>query len=231
MHSCLSLMVNRQLSAAWGSWASMAAKRAEALQLVRRSVILMCRGQSVAALAQWRRRARDMSSMRRAASRLLSMQLARALESWSLMATARADALELVRRSVSCAVSPKLAAWLLCWRDAAVACANMMAQNATMDHAVRRLLNMQLSAAWGSWTSKIATRAEALQLMRRGVAFIMRRELACGFSSWRAAVQACHEHDEQTMHLRQAVGRMLHGQTAAAWTQWASWSGERTRAL
>ena len=65
-----------------------------------------------------------------------------------------------------------------------------------------------------------ATRAEALQLVRRGAAHMVHREVACGFMRWCSATEACHEHDAQTMRRRQATGRMLHGQTAAAWTQW-----------
>ena len=200
----------------------MSAARVEALELVRRSVVLLSTGQSVAALAQWRRRAADMSLMRSVASRLLSMQVARALESWSSMAAARAEALEVVRRSVACAMSRELAAGLRCWRAATQADAQETAQKAALRRAVVRMLNQQLSAAWGSWASVAAARSEALQLMRHSLAFMVRREAACGFSSWRAATAASHERGEQARAAREAVGRTLHHHLAAAWSQWSS---------
>ena len=105
---------DRAMEAALRWWRQAAVLYQYDVQLLSASIARLTSAQSVWALAQWRRHATDMSSLRRAASRLLSQQMARVLGTWVSLARARADATEVARAALARLVNQQLS---MAWRS------------------------------------------------------------------------------------------------------------------
>ena len=51
------------------------------------------------------------------------------------------------------------------------------------------LANRKLSFGWNSWVAMAAARRRPLELVRRGLGFLVNRKLALAFMSWVCAVE------------------------------------------
>ena len=96
----------------------------------------------------------------------------------------------------------------------------MMSMRKSLSH----MLHRGLSRGWGAWLEMAAERREFLQLLRKGVSFMVNREVAMAFAAWRPSRCA----DPRA----RALSYFMNREQTRAWVKWHSdWADARVKLL
>ena len=87
-------------------------------------------------------------------------------------------------------------------------------------------MNRKLSAGWNTWAAMAAERREAMQLMRRGLSFLVNRKLALAFAAWGGDIKAASRMSESAQRQRDAKAKamlhLLHRGLSRGWVAWSA---------
>jgi len=159
MRRSLSHLINRGLSRGFGAWLEMVAERVAALKLMRKGVSFMLNRRLGAGLGSWLGWMDDQQRHARGRG-----SMGRAL-------------LHLKNRGLS-------RGWMAWHANWAAARAKSKAKHDTMRKALGHLTNRGLSRGWGAWTEMLEERKAFLQLLRKGLSFMLHREVARALKKW-----------------------------------------------
>ena len=258
---------NRRLSQAWRLWTLVASARAAALARIRRagsaianaelnlgwiswrafcdaasakaekmlSAIRRFRNREVLkGWATWSAMAADGRTMRSCIMRALHRALAAGWSSWKQTVVERLATLHSMRKGAGRMLNRRVASAFAAWLDA------LTAQRRSMG--LRRLLQLELSRGFNSWSlivaDRVAFRKRMEQLMpeaapqkggllgwlvpqkpilQGALASLRYRELRRGWLGWR---ELCQRRHAKLNRLRRAVTRMIHRQVLKGWRSW-----------
>ena len=83
----------------------------------------------------------------------------------------------------------KLSAGWLSWAAMAAERRDAIDRQAGTRSVLLHLANRKLSFGWNSWVEMAAARRRPLELVRRGLGFLVNRKLVLAFMSWLGAVE------------------------------------------
>ena len=193
----LTRMCNRKLSAGWNSWAEMMAERRRAMDLMRRGASFMKHRKLAPAFQSWlgafgpraEKAKQKRASMVKSLRHLLYRELSRGWVGWHaqwLEATRKRDSMS---KSLLHLMNRKLSAGWLSWAAMAADRRDAIDRQAGTRSVLLHLANRKLSFGWNSWVAMAAARRRPLELVRRGLGFLVNRKLGLAFMSWLGAVE------------------------------------------
>ena len=140
--------------------------------------------------------------------------------SWQAMHAERVEALRLLRKGVGFMVNRRLSGGLRRWRS------NLLGgrDSAATSKALRHMRNRGLSKGWRAWDAMASERREALRLMRKGLGFMVNRELARGLSQLRARLETGNI-------MAKGMGHMMNRELSRGWRAWIAMLDERAEAM
>ena len=198
---------------AFGTWLTFAQARIDALGQLEASLIGMRRAQFGFAYERWHEAVLYYASVRKATTRLLGSQLARAFASWVETADERAEAARQRGLVVAALINQKAGAAFRSWCDAIEEAA---AQKGAIRSAVGAFTRQKEAAAWRTWVSHLVD----VGAMRHAVGNLANWQLGKAFRGWSEVTT------EMERAHRAAVVFRSQG-LIAAWNSWNEYLDER----
>ena len=93
------------------------------------------------------------------------------------------------RRGLLHMMNRKLSAGWLSWAAMAAEQRDAIDRQASTRSVLLHLANRKLSFGWNSWVAMAAARRRPLELVRRGLGFLVNRKLALAFMSWMGTIE------------------------------------------
>jgi len=184
-------LMHGKLTAGWNSWVAMAAERRKALGLLQSCLSFLKNRKLAPAFMSWLAALESEESARiaRAVRHLMHRELSLGWVSW------HAQWQEVVRKRSSASrgllhlIHGKLSAGWLSWAAMAAEQRDAIDRQASTRSVLLHLANRKLSFGWNSWVAMAAARRRPLELVRRGLGFLVNRKLALAFMSWMGTIE------------------------------------------
>ena len=166
---------------------------------------------------------------RRALNHMTNCQLSYGWNSWATMATERREAMELMRRSLSCLVNRKLIMGFQSWLVSNAADAVAQDQRDSMSKSVLHLLHRRLSRGWAGWQAHWHESSRKHESARRCLLFLAKRQLLRGWNSW--ATMATERREAMEL-MQRSLSCLVNRKLTAGFQSWlVSNAAEKAAAL
>ena len=200
MRRAAAALASAGLAKSWRKWEAVVGTAAQ----LRLALVRMRSASLVRALNMWRRAPATAvtPAVKRAASRLTNVPLARAFETWS----ARCDELMAMGRAAAYLSQRGLAMAWRSWDD-------FLCVRELMRSAASALLSASLRRGYNTWVSWADEKLETESRIR-SVLLSMTSQLRAAFNAW------AEYDDAPRFFLAQAVGHLAHRELSAAWNTW-----------
>ena len=110
---------------------------------------------------------------------MMHREQSKAWRGWLGMIEERAATLQLLRKGLSFMINRELARGFAGW-------VSSFATTAVMAKGLGHMMHREQSRAWRGWLGMIEERAATMQLLRKGLSFMVNSKLALGFFTWRS---------------------------------------------